>query len=136
MFMGKKYGQAMLEFAIILPLFLFMLFSFMYMAMVMHDYLAMSELTREIARQEAVGKKYETIKADLKINDRFTNLYTLDSNLNKDVKITEEDKDTTLGKYVTVNVTINLNKDANVPGLVKSVLPEKLDAQLTMRQEG
>ena len=128
-------GQAMLEFAIILPLFLFMLFSFMYMAMVMHDYLAMSELTREIARQEAVGKEYKSYKADLGIKERFTSLYTLNSELNKDVVITPVSKDDTLGDCITVQLTINLNKDANVPSLVKSILPEKLNAQLTMRKE-
>ena len=132
----NRYGQAIVEFALALPLLLFFLLSFIYMSLVLHDYLAMSELTREIARQESVGKDYKTIKTHLKIEDRFTHLYSLNPEEGKGVVITKESEDPKLGKYVTVRLTINLNEDWGVPIMVTSILPNTLNAELTMRQEG
>lgn len=50
-----RRGQAMVEFAIIVPFFLLMMYAFAYLGMFLHDYLTLHQLTRVIARNVSVA---------------------------------------------------------------------------------
>lgn len=126
-----KYGQAMLEFAVILPFFILLLMGFVYTGMVFHDYLAIGDLTRDVARYESVGIKYNDIKDDLKVDQRMSNLY--DVNTGADIKVATANEGNQLGDFVTVTVTAKRKDSEN--SFLNYVLPEKLTTSLSMRKE-
>ena len=53
--MKKHKGQSVVEFALVLPLFLFILFGIIYSGMMFHDYSALSNIARASAREAAVS---------------------------------------------------------------------------------
>ena len=61
--MKKRKGQSVIEFALVLPLFLLIMFGVVYTGMLFHDYAAISSLARMIAREAAViqGDDYSEI---------------------------------------------------------------------------
>jgi len=52
--MKKSKGQSLVEFALILPLFLFLIFAIIYAGMLFHDYSALSSIARSAAREAAI----------------------------------------------------------------------------------
>ena len=52
--MKRQRGQVIVEFALILPLFLLMIFGLMYSGMLFHDYSTLSSVARSAAREAAV----------------------------------------------------------------------------------
>lgn len=52
--MEKNKGQSLVEFALILPLFLFLIFAIIYAGMLFHDYSALSSIARSAAREAAI----------------------------------------------------------------------------------
>ena len=52
--MKKSKGQSLIEFALILPLFLFLIFAIIYAGMLFHDYSALSSIARSAAREAAI----------------------------------------------------------------------------------
>jgi Flp pilus assembly protein TadG len=52
--MRKNKGQSLVEFALILPLFLFLVFAIIYCGMLFHDYSALSSIARSAAREAAI----------------------------------------------------------------------------------
>jgi len=52
--MKKSKGQSLVEFALILPLFLFLVFAIIYCGMLFHDYSALSSIARSAAREAAI----------------------------------------------------------------------------------
>ena len=63
--MKKRKGQSVVEFALVLPLFLFILFGIIYSGMMFHDYAALSNIARASAREAAVSDTidYTNIKS-------------------------------------------------------------------------
>ena len=63
--MKKHKGQSVVEFALVLPLFLFILFGIIYSVMMFHDYAALSNIARASAREAAVSdtSDYTDIKS-------------------------------------------------------------------------
>ena len=51
---GHK-GQSVVEFALVLPLFLFIMFGVIYTGMMFHDYATLSNIARSSAREAAVS---------------------------------------------------------------------------------
>ena len=57
--MKKHKGQSVVEFALVLPLFLFIMFGVIYTGMLFHDYATLSNIARTSAREAAVTAKDE-----------------------------------------------------------------------------
>ena len=53
--MKKQRGQVIIEFALILPLFLLMIFGLIYSGMLFYDYSTLSNVARSAARQTAIA---------------------------------------------------------------------------------
>ena len=53
--MKKHKGQSVVEFALVLPLFLFIMFGVIYTGMLFHDYATLSNIARSSAREAAVS---------------------------------------------------------------------------------
>ena len=143
--MIKQRGAVLVEFVIILPLFLLMLFVMIYGGMLMHDYNGLNELTRAAARYgvvEASGDnttqeestdtvKIAAVKAYIKNNgSNFLIIYEIkDSGVH--VSAGESDK---IGSDAALNVTVTAER-LEVPIIVKDVMPEKISSALKMRIE-
>ena len=52
--MKKNKGQSLVEFALILPFFLLLVFAIIYGGMLFHDYSTVSNVARSIARERAI----------------------------------------------------------------------------------
>ena len=52
--MKKNKGQSLVEFALILPLFLFLVFAIIYCGMLFHDYSSLSSIARSAAREASI----------------------------------------------------------------------------------
>lgn len=74
--MKRQRGQSMVEFAIIMPLFIFLFMAIVYTAMLFSDYLSLSNIARDSARQAAISSlsesEIQTKYQDASLN---TNLY-------------------------------------------------------------
>lgn len=130
--MMNKKGQSIVEFAIVLPLFLLLAFGCLYTGMLMHDYLAIGQLSREVARFEAVGTKFnneQEIEDRLHYKNRLTSMYKVDK---IDINRNFNPGDPT-DPCVNVKVTMVANQD--VINLVKPFMPKQLSTDLTMRLE-
>ena len=67
---NKQKGQSIIEFALVLPLFLLLVFGLFYIGMFFADYLTLSSIARSSAREAAViqdineiNRFYPTVKA-------------------------------------------------------------------------
>ena len=122
---GQK-GQSVVEFAVIIPLFLIFVMGIIYGGFAFADYLRCNNAVREIARGYSVEEteKRGTFKDGVKGNKEeflkeynavpLTNLY----------KVTYDLDDTSKSGYVTVEVNFKLNIGDNDFG--RKVLPEEL----------
>lgn len=52
--MKKNKGQSLVEFALVVPFFLFLVFAIIYAGMLFHDYSALSSIARSAAREAAI----------------------------------------------------------------------------------
>lgn len=102
--MYKQKGQAMVEFAFIVPFLIFIFLALVYGGILFMDYIQYNNAARAIARDAAFSTKTEFNDSDKAIfKERFnplTSLYTADP---PEVTINNEDK--------TVTVTINLKRN-------------------------
>jgi len=124
-----KRGQAMIEFAIIIPFFALMLYGFAYVGMFFHDYITLTELARDIARRESVGIAYDQTKYNN--TALLTDVYKFNPAKDQGVKIVSS-TDATAGKQITVTLAAQLNMTNS---FWKSILPASISASLTMRKE-
>lgn len=133
MYCRSNRGQAMVEFAIIIPFFIFMLYAFSYLGMFFHDYLTLNEMTRDIARHESVGIPFAKIKTNYSNTTFLTNIYTFDPERNVNVVVASEIINGTAdGQNVTVTLTASRNVTKNS---FWEVLPASISSSLTMRKE-
>ncbi|MDU4961763.1 MAG: pilus assembly protein [Sporomusaceae bacterium] len=123
-----RRGQAMVEFAIIIPFFCTMVWGFAYLSMFFHDYLTLTELTRVIARNESVGIAYDSNV--YKDTTFLTTVYTWNPQTGVAVATTAN---AAAGTQVTVTLTAKLNLAAD--SIWANSLPAAITAALTMRKE-
>jgi Flp pilus assembly protein TadG len=128
---NREKGQAMVEFAIVVPLFFFMLYAFSYLGMFFHDYLTLNEMTRNIARQASVGISLDKIKKNYSNKTFLTSVYTFTFNPEKDVMV-EDSEDVSEGQKVIVTLTASRNMEGK---FWKEVFPDTITSSLTMRKE-
>ena len=132
--MQKHKGQAMVEFALILPLFLFMVYGIIYFGMLFHDYSSLSNIARSCAREAAITETLDeaaiqSIKnryTQTSINQLWTSLYKL----NNENDFTISENSTTKEISVTIKMTLS-----SAPVLLSSVLPETFDIVYFMRKD-
>ena len=144
--MLKQKGAVLVEFVIVLPLFLLMLFVMIYGGMLMHDYNGLNELTRAAARYgvvEASGDnsttsegstdtvKIAAVKKYIKDNgSNFLIIYEIKDN-GVSVSASESDK---IGDDAAMSVSVTAER-LDVPIIVKDVMPDKISSTLKMRIE-
>ncbi len=129
--MKKQRGQVIVEFALILPLFLLMIFGLIYSGMLFHDYSTISNMARSAAREAAImpgTTGYSDIKTYYLNQGQslLTSLYKADS---FDIK---KGKDDNNDNEVYVNITMRRN--FSFP-LIESVLPETFGIDYYMRKD-
>ena len=132
---GQK-GQSVVEFAVIIPLFLIFVMGIIYGGFAYADYLRCNNAVREIARAYSIeeANKRGTFKDKVNSNNgAFLEGYNAVP-VTKLYKVTYNLDDTTKSDYVTVSVTFELNIGDNDFG--RKVLPEELKPmQCTMPLE-
>ena len=133
--MKKHKGQVIVEFALILPLFLLIMYGIIYSGMMFHDYSTLSNIARSSAREAAisgisvaVGNRYTTIEAHYK--DQFDSLLTsfyVAQDTENPIKIEQATAD-------SIRSTIIMQ--LNVSGyFVEMILPPTFGVQYYMRKE-
>lgn len=117
-------GQSVIEFALVLPLFLFFLFGIIYFGMVMADYLSLSNIARSSAREAAitvdkneVGKNYPTVKAKYKDYKLPIDIYDWDYNNNFKIEYQKE----THNVVVTIDATLNKKEGSMLANIVNGL---------------
>lgn len=119
--MTKQKGQAFVEFALIFPFFVIMVFGMIYGGILFMDYLQLNNAAREVARDISVSET-DSNRENLKINfenrsgDRYKRLTKLYAD-NPKINI-ESDK-------VTVTIELNLNEEGVPIVLRKLKFPPK-----------
>ena len=135
--MKKHKGQSVVEFALVLPLFLFILFGIIYSGMMFHDYATLSNIARAITREAAVSaspdsdSNYSNIKLYYtpRLGDLMTKFYTpVGSDPISIVKTHDEVNGDII--QTTINMQLNVN------GLfLDMILPKAFGVQYYMRKE-
>ncbi len=81
--MRHNKGQSLVEFALVVPFFLFLVFAIIYCGMLFHDYSTLTGIARSAAREAAIvnGTDYGSIKTfyEQQSKNTLTTLYTLKS---------------------------------------------------------
>lgn len=138
--MKKQRGQVIVEFALILPLFLLMIFGLIYSGMLFHDYSTLSNVARSATREVAIssdtsGATITNVRAYYydETEKRFTqgiitNLYVPSSSnpFTIDPNSGDDGKDI----VTTINMTLNVKFP-----LIDMVLPENFSIVYHMRKD-
>ena len=127
--MKKRKGQSVVEFALVLPLFLLIMFGVIYTGMLFHDYITVSNIARTSAREAAVTAKDEygaiATHYEGQLNELLTNFYKkADSN---PIVIVPEGVN---GVQATINMQLNTRGY-----FVELILPPSFGVQYYMRKE-
>ena len=137
--MKKQKGQTLVEFTLVLPFFLLLIFGLIYSGMLFYDYSTVSNMARSVARERAItpisgegaittdkiikyyydGKKFTPYRL-------VTGLYHPAANALKIKEPTDADPD------IIVTVTMELS---NTSHLMRIVLPPKYSVVYHMRKE-
>lgn len=137
--MERQKGQSMVEFAFILPLFVFIFLAIMYMGMLFADYLSFNDIARSAARYAAInGTDATTISTlrtsyDTKYSSgdiMHTSLYKWNPESEDDFYITKS----TDGKSVSVKIVLRESEE-NEGVSMNSVLSFAVPKTLTITYE-
>lgn len=130
----KQRGALIVEYVLILPTLLLLIWLSVYFGMAFHDYNAIHEVAREAARYGVVGNKDANIQAAVltRCNELLTKLYVVSADR---ITVTR-DKDSTLNdeKYLEVSITAK-KVPANSMLLIDEFLPDTLSGKVRMRVE-
>lgn len=117
--MKRQKGQAVVEFAIVLPFFLMLLFGVMYSGLLYTDYLTLTNVARSSAREASIqgSASYGDIRTYYAPNGRhtklLTNLYTWQGDAN-DFRFSQGMSESGADM---VTVTIKTSRNNNFPGV-------------------
>ena len=138
--MNKQRGQVIVEFALILPLFLLMIFGLIYSGMLFHDYSTLSNIARSAAREAAItatvtendstiiNHYYDSEQKVFK-EGLITSLYKPKNGEEFKIHITQNS-----GEADDILVTIKMQLDFSFP-LIEVVLPEEFEIKYHMRKD-
>ena len=128
--MRKQRGQAIVEFALVLPFFLMLFFGIVYSGLLYSDYLTLTNLARESARSASIqgAEHYKDIREAGAGQTLLTNLFVWTGD---ESSFTIKDEDS------SVKVTLTATRNDNFPGLglVKYVVPESYTIVYSMYKE-
>lgn len=120
--MKFQRGQAMVEFAFILPLFIFLLFGIIYFGMAFSDYIALNNVARSSAREASISTErepYPNIKKEYGQKDLPTDLYELTKFDIKDISSPSNNKE----KNVQVIIEAKLSsKEDSLVQIFRNIL--------------
>lgn len=137
--MKFQKGQSIVEFALILPLFLLLVLGIIYFGSIFADYLTLNSIARNSAREAAVvtvSQESQRQAAYNKVRDNYKNqtlpldIYTWDPTSDADFSIKPDDHNV----VVTLHAALNDNGSmlANiVSGLAGDDTRQKLDLNIT-----
>ena len=139
--MKKQKGQVIVEFALVLPLFLLLLFGIIYGGMLFYDYSVLSSLARSGAREAAISS--DIANQHTTIEDYYTGIISPKNSTDKPLitslyspKNENEFKITPDGDWTKgIKVTITMERNP-VPILVEMVLPEEYKIEYYMKKDG
>lgn len=106
--MKFQHGQAIVEFALILPLFIFVLFGIIYFGMAFSDYIALNSFARSSAREASISTEsppYDDIKLKYGQKDLPANLYQINK-----FDITNDKSSTNV--QVTIDASLSTEDDS------------------------
>ncbi|MBQ7480184.1 MAG: pilus assembly protein [Selenomonadaceae bacterium] len=136
--MGQQKGQAIVEFAFVLPFFLFLVFGIIYFGFLFKDYMTLSNVARSSAREAALGTDYDTVKDYYKDSTQLsTGVYTWSGEGDSFTieKITNGEDGNVSGS-VKVTIKATLNTDFPAYGLMRQVsFPSEYKIQYSMHDE-
>lgn len=124
--MKKQKGQAVLEFALVLPFFLMLCFGILFAGLLFSDYLTLSNLARESARAASIqgNDHYQAIKDAGASQKLLTRLYSLNNIIIED------------GNNSSVTVTLEVSRNSFPgAGFVSYMLPEDYKIVYSMYKE-
>ena len=132
--MKRSKGQVIVEFALILPLFLLIMFGIIYSGMLFHDYVTVSNIARSGAREAAISgepdsdDRYGSIESrySKQLDQLLTKLYVKDG-INP---IVIEQDNTGNGVEAIINMKLNFGGT-----LVEMILPSSFGVKYYMRKE-
>lgn len=124
----KKKGQALVEFALILPILLLILMGIIQFGLVINAYLTISNVSREGARAAAVGTSYTDVDSLI-----ISSAPNLDSN-KLTINISPSEGNRRSGETLTAHITYNYK--LTVP-IISSLFNNQiiLNAETSMRIE-
>jgi len=133
--MRKQKGQAVVEFALVLPFFFMLFWGIVYTGLLYKDYLTLSNFARESARTASIqgaAACYHIMRNEIPAPNLSTSLYNWDVNNNSDFQIE------TVDSVVTVKLKAKLNP--NFPGVgimdyLGMSLPGKYEIEYSMYEE-
>lgn len=130
--MKRHKGQVVVEFALILPLFLLIMYGIIYSGMMFHDYVTLSNIARSGAREAAITGGPATTGRYTSIEERYENqienLMTSFYVKGNPAVVIQDTSDN------GVQATINMN--LNVHGFFADmILPQSFGVQYYMRKE-
>ena len=132
--MKKHKGQSVVEFALVLPLFLFIMFGVIYTGMMFHDYATLSNIARACTREAAVSatEDYGEIAGNylkrVRNDGLMTDFYKL---ADTDPIIIRRVQDET-GDYI--QTTINMQLKAN-GFFIDMIVPRAFGVRYYMQKE-
>ena len=134
--MRRQKGQAVVEFALVLPFFFMLFWGIVYTGLLYSDYLTLSNFARESARVASIEGKaacYETMRSDVSPPQLSTRLYLWDVNSDSDFHINDAND-----SFMTVTLTANLNTSFPGVGIMSYLgmsLPEEYKIVYSMYKE-
>ena len=130
---GHK-GQSVVEFALVLPLFLFIMFGVIYIGMMFHDYITLSNIARSSAREAATSATYDygdiaKYYRDNQLDELMTSFY---KRADSDPIVIERVKPGTEeeGVQSTINMQLKVNGF-----FIDMILPKTFGVRYYMKKE-
>ena len=138
----KQKGQAIIEFAVVLPLFVLFLFGIIYSGMLFYDYISLSNLARSAAREAAIVQNLNEQKiSDIegyytpKAKGLITQLYVPKPEKEGDSEFKVK-LNPASGTETNPSVEVTIRMERNVSsGLLEMILPEDYTIIYIMRRD-
>ena len=130
--MKKHKGQSVVEFALVLPQFLFIMFGIIYTGMMFHDYTTLSNIARSSAREASVsGTGPESSGRYTEIESHYLDQFNLMTNFYKPVgspPLTVKQSDGVIESTIIMQLNVN-------GFFVDMILPETFGVSYYMKKD-
>ena len=135
--MHNQKAQGIVEFALVLPLFLLLVMGIIYFGLAFSDYLTMSNTVRSIAHEASLKEdesEYKTVVQNCTngvalVNDIFIWQPSSDGTNNKYLKVNYN----TTTKNVEVTATAEYNKDSTIGTVLKNFVGSSAEGDINIK---